>query len=67
MEKKTRRALIVVGVLGSFIAFVVLINFLWAREIVTSEMAKLMFAALAGLYVGFGFLIVVYLAVRRMN
>jgi len=67
MEKKKRRALIAVGVLASFIAFVVLINFLWAREIVTSEMAKLMFAGLTGLYVGFGFLIVVYLAVRRMN
>jgi hypothetical protein len=67
MDKKKKRALIAVGVLGSFIAFVVLINFLWAREIVTSEMAKLMFAGLTGLYVGFGFLIVVYLAVRRMN
>jgi hypothetical protein len=67
MEKKKKRALIAAGVLGSFIAFVVLINFLWAREIVTLEMARLMFAALTGLYVGFGFLIVVYLAVRRMS
>ena len=67
MEKKTRRALIAVGVLGSLIAFVALIVFLAAREIVTLEMAKLMFAGLLGLYFGFGFLIVVYLAVRRMN
>jgi len=67
MEKKPRRWLIAVGVLASFVAFVVVINFLWAREIVTSEMAKLMFAGLTGLYVGFGFLIAVYLAVRRMH
>jgi hypothetical protein len=67
MQTKTKRWLIAVGVLASFVAFVVVINFLWAREIVTSEMAKLMFAALLGLYVGFGFLIVVYVAVRRMK
>ena len=55
MDKKKRRALITVGVLGSFIAFVVLINFLWAREIVTSEMAKLMFipvSIISGLIAG---------------
>ncbi len=67
MQTKSKRWLIAIGVLASFVAFVVVINFLWAREIVTSEMAKLMFAALLGLYVGFGFLFVVYVAVRRMK
>ena len=67
MEKKTRRALITLGVGGSFIAFVALIIYLARSEIVTLEMAKLMLAALLGLYVGFGFLIVVYLAVRKMQ
>lgn len=67
MEKKKKRTLIAVGVGGSFIAFLALIIFLARSEIVTLEMAKLMLAGLLGLYVGFGFLFVVYLAVRRMQ
>ena len=67
METKKKRILIAVGVGGSFIAFLVLIIFLARSEIVTLEMAKLMLAGLLGLYVGFGFLFVVYLAVRRMQ
>ena len=67
MKKKHKRALIAVGILGSLVAFVVLIIFLAASNIVTLEMAKLMLAGLFGLYVGFGFLIAVYLAVRRMD
>jgi len=67
MEQKTKRVLIAVGVAASFVALVVLIGFLAAARIVTLEMAKLMFAALLGLYVGFGFLIAVYLLIRKME
>ena len=67
MEKKTKRALIALGVIGSLLAFIGLIIFLAASEIVTLEMAKLMFAALLGMYVGFGFLILVYVLIRKME
>ena len=67
MQKKRKRLLIASGVVGSLVAFVGSIVFMAASEIITSEMAKLMFAGLTGLYVGFGFLIAVYLAVRRMH
>ena len=67
MEKKAKRTLIALGITGSFIAFAGLIIFLAASNLVTLEMAKLMFAALLGMYFGFGFLILVYLFVRRME
>ena len=67
MEKKRKRLLIWAGVVGSFVAFVGLIVFLAASEIVPLEMAKLMLAALLGMYVGFGFLILVYLLIRKME
>ena len=66
MSTKSRVA-VALGVVGSFAVLVALINLLWAAKIVTSEMAKLMFAALLGLYVGFGFLIAVYLLIRKMD
>ena len=59
--------LIAAGVFGSLVALTGLIVFLTASEIVTLEMAKLMLAALLGMYVGFGFLILVYLLIRRMD
>ena len=67
MQTKTKRWLMAVGVLASFVAFVAVIIYLARSESVTPEMAKLMLAALLGLYVGFGFLFLVYVAVRRMN
>jgi hypothetical protein len=67
MDKKKKRALIGVGVGGSFVALVGLIVYLAASELVTLEMAKLMLAALLGMYVGFGFLILVYLFIRNME
>ena len=67
MEKKPRRVLIWVGIVGSFVAFVGLVVFLAASGIVTLEMAKLMLAALLGMYVGFGFLVLVYLLIRKME
>jgi len=67
VEKKPKRALIAAGVFGSLVALIGLIVFLAASEIVTLEMAKLMLAALLGMYVGFGFLILVYLLIRKME
>jgi hypothetical protein len=67
MEKKNKRALIALGVIGSLLAFIALIVFLAASEIVTLEMAKLMFAGLLGMYVGFGFLILVYVLIRDLE
>lgn len=67
MEPKPKRVLIAAGIFGSLVALVGLIVFLAASEIVTLEMAKLMLAALLGMYVGFGFLILVYLLIRRME
>jgi hypothetical protein len=66
MSTKSRVA-VALAVVGSFVALVVVINSLWAANLITSEMAKLMFAALLGLYVGFGFLIAVYLIIRKME
>jgi len=66
MSTKSRVA-VALAVVGSFVALVVVINSLWATNLITSEMAKLMFAALLGLYVGFGFLIAVYLIIRKME
>ena len=67
MQRKSKRALIAVGIGGSFVAFVALIVYLSRSELVSVEMAKLMLAALLGLYVGFGFLILVYLFTRKLK
>jgi hypothetical protein len=67
MEKKNKRALIALGIIGSFVAFVALIIYLAASSLVTLEMAKLMVAGLLGMYVGFGFLFLVYVLVRKME
>lgn len=66
MPRKSR-VRIALGVVGSFVAFVGVIIFLSASKIVTFEMAKLMLAALLGMYVGFGFLIAIYLLVRKLD
>ena len=67
MEKKKKRVLMAVGIGGSFATFFTLIVYLARSELVTVAMAKLMLAALLGLYVGFGFLILVYLFIRNMD
>ena len=67
MEKRKRRTLIAAGVGGSFVALVALVVYLARSELVTPEMAKLMLAGLLGLYVGFGFLFLVYLLIRKME
>ena len=67
MEKRKKRAIIATGVGGSFVGLVALIIYLAASELVTPEMAKLMLAGLLGMYVGFGFLFLVYLFIRNMK
>ena len=67
VQKKRKRVLITSGVVGSFVAFAGSIVFMAASEIVTLAMAKLMLAALLGMYVGFGFLILVYMLIRKME
>ncbi len=59
------RVKVAVGVVVSFVALVAAIIYMSAANIVTFEMAKLMLVALLGMYVGFGFLIAVYLVIRK--
>lgn len=54
-------------VVGSFIGFVVLINYLAARDILTSTEAGLMVVALFGMYVGYGILIIAYRIMNRLR
>jgi hypothetical protein len=53
--------------LGSLVAHIGSIVFLAASEIVTLEMAKIVLAALPGMYVGFGFLTLVHLPIRSVD
>ena len=67
MTKTTKRTLIGVGVLGSFLGFVFGIVTLARTQTVTPQIATLMFVALIGLYVGFGILIIVYRLISRLD
>lgn len=67
MTKTTKRTLIGVGVLGSFLGFVLGIVTLARHQTVTPQIATLMFVALIGLYVGFGILIIVYRLINRLD
>ena len=67
MTKTTKRTLIGVGVLGSFLGFVLGIVTLARNQTVTPQLATLMFVALIGLYVGFGILIVVYRLINQLD
>ena len=67
VDRKKRRGIIATGVGGSFVVLVALIVYLAATGYVTPEMAKLMLAGLLGMYVGFGFLYLVYLFIRNME
>ena len=64
----TNRTLkVVAGIAASFIGLAATIILLWKAKIVSFEMAKLMLAALLGMYVGFGILIAVYRLMRRLE
>jgi len=55
------------GIAASFIGFVVAILFLAAVKTISFAVAKLMLAALLGLYVGFGVLIAVYRFIGKLK
>lgn len=64
MPKRTRLK-VALGVVGSFVCLAAAVVFLSAAKIVTFAVAKLMLVALLGMYVGFGFLIAVYVVIRK--
>ena len=65
MPASNNRALrIAAAVAGLFFLLIVVIVYLAAKEVITPQMAMLMFVMLLGMYVGFGVLIAVY---RFMN
>jgi hypothetical protein len=55
------------GVAGSFLALCAVIFLLAAKRIVGPEVGLLMIVALFALYVGFGFLIVVYRLIHKLE
>ena len=59
--------MVVAAVAASFIALAGTIIYLSAAKIISLTMAKLMLAALAGLYFGFGVLIAVYLSISKLK
>jgi NADH:ubiquinone oxidoreductase subunit K len=67
MTKSTKRVLIGLGVLGSFLSLVLGIITLARSQMVTPQIATLMFVALVGLYVGFGILIIVYRLINQLD
>jgi len=54
-------------ILVTFLGFLALIYFLAFRQIVTPQQAGLMVAALFGLYIGFGTLILVYRLMNKLD
>ena len=65
LKKKTLG--IIAGVAGSFVFLLGTIVLLARARTVSVEMAKLMIAALIGLYVGFGLLIAVYRLMNKLD
>ena len=64
---KHRTLKIVAGVAASFIVLFGAVVLLLVANLITPQMALLMFVALLGLYVGFGVLIAVYRLVRGLE
>jgi hypothetical protein len=64
---KSRTLKIVAGIAISFAGFAGTIILLSRMGIVTFEVAKLMLIALFAMYVGFGFLIVVYRFIGKLE
>lgn len=58
---------IVAGIAVSFAGLAGTIILLSRMEMISVEMAKLMFAALLGMYVGFGVLIAIYRLIRKLE
>jgi hypothetical protein len=64
---KGKTLIAVAGIAASFAGLCGTIIFLYEMEIVTFEVAKLMFVALLAMYIGFGFLIAVYRLIGKME
>ena len=62
-----RNSKVVAGLVALFTALVVAILFLAVEKKITGTLAMLMFIALLGMYVGFGFLIAVYRFVAKLE
>ena len=58
---------VVSGIAASFVGLAGTIIFLSGMEIVSFGMAKLMLAALLGMYVGFGVLIAIYRLIGKLE
>ena len=65
--RKPRTALITAAIVGSFVAIAATIIALAVAAVISQTVAKLMIVALLGLYFGFGFLIAVYLLMRKLD
>ena len=65
--RKPRPALIAAAVAGSFVALAATIIVVAGFDLITFTVAKLMLAALVGLYFGFGLLIAVYQLMRKLD
>ena len=63
VSKKLKTATLVIG---TFLGFASLIYFLAFKQILTPQQAGLFAAALFGMYVGFGVLILVYRLVNKL-
>ena len=64
---RSRTLIIAAGIAISFIGLAGTIIFLSRTEIINVVLAKLMLAALLGMYVGFGFLIAVYRFIGKLK
>ena len=65
--RKNRTLVVIACIAASFIGLAGTIIVLAVSKTITFELAKLMLVALFGLYVGFGFLIVVYRFVDKLE
>lgn len=64
---KYRKLKIAASVAVLFTGVVATIIFLLAKQVITFQMALLMFVALLGLYFGFGVLIAVYRFIEKLD
>ena len=64
-NKKALKIALAVG--AGFMALIVIIIYLVAKDVITPQMALLMFVALLGIYFGFGVLIAVYRFVSKLD
>lgn len=64
---KNKTLKVIAGIAASFTGLVATIILLWKAKIVSLEMAKLMFVALLGMYVGFGILIAIYRLISKLE